>query len=566
MKTRKMKIQTKNIIAIVLIAIACCVGVGMIVYSTFIKIIIQHSKTDAMSLVSVAANEVDGETFASIDAAEGAAWDEVYNTLSKYKEANTIEYVYTMAKDGDNLHFVVDTDEEDPADFGEEYEWIEDMAPAFKGEVCCDEEVTTDEWGTYYSAYGPIMKGDEVVGIVGMDIPVTTIEEDMKGVKKEIAIIVIIAIFISIVYAIIYSLNMGRNLREFYDKVTDINSGDGDLTKKLEITSGDELEEIAGEFNKFIETIRQVFAAFAETVKDIEGTSLDVSEMSGSNISSISDMTVSLQALSAQMNQTSAVTSEVKEKLSEVATSVRDLNERAKNRSDYAIEISGKANARREEIIVVESKTRGIIEGLQKSMDAALEEAKAVDQIDDITNQILKVARTTKILALNAHTEAARAGEAGKGFNIIADDVGNLSAQISTLVMNIQAINQQVKESVNNLSENVANMTTFMHENVMEDYSTFAKMGEEYGDNMTRMSEILGHVSEITEVIDGTVRKVDMQLVEMDTVINTSVDEIRAVYERSMDIKSGNDSMNDAAKNNVEDVRKMHDKVDQFVY
>jgi hypothetical protein len=52
----------------------------------------------------------------------------------------------------------------------------------------------------------------------------------------------------------------------------------------------------------------------------------------------------------------------------------------------------------------------------------------------------------------------------------------------------------------------------------------------------------------------------------MDTVINTSVDEIRAVYERSMDIKSGNDSMNDAAKNNVEDVRKMHDKVDQFVY
>ena len=256
MRTKSIKIKTKIMLAIALIAAICSIVVGIIVYMSFKGSMIEHSKENAMALVTVAANEVDGEMFASIDSAECEAFSTVYDILSKYKDADTIDYIYSMAKDGDKLCFIVDTDEEDPADYGEEYEWLEDMQPAFDGEVCCDSEVTTDEWGSYYSAYAPIRNGSEVVGIVGVDIPVTSIEEDMKSIRYEITVIVLIAVVISMLLAFIFSLSLGRNLERFYNKVKELNSGEGDLTRKLDITSKDELEEIAGEFNIFIENIR----------------------------------------------------------------------------------------------------------------------------------------------------------------------------------------------------------------------------------------------------------------------------------------------------------------------
>ncbi|MCR4715672.1 MAG: hypothetical protein K5656_00690, partial [Lachnospiraceae bacterium] len=266
MKTRGIKIQTKIVVAIALVAAACSIAVGIITYSAFSKVIIENSKNDGMSLVSIAAGEVDGEAFASIEGPDSEAFEQVYNTLAKYRDAETIDYIYTMAKDGDNLFFVVDTDEEEPAEYGEEYEWLEDMAPAFDGEVCCDSEVTTDEWGSYYSAYAPIMNGSEVVGIVGVDIPINLIDKNLTKIRNEIIVMVAIVVVISIIIAIIFGFGLGRNLKVFYEKVKVLNSGEGDLTQKLDLASGDELEEIANEFNIFIEEIRTVFSTFAGAV------------------------------------------------------------------------------------------------------------------------------------------------------------------------------------------------------------------------------------------------------------------------------------------------------------
>lgn len=97
--------------------------------------------------------------------------------LSKYKQSGMIAYIYSMKMEDEVLQFVVDTDEEDPADFGEEYELLEDMVFAFRGEVCCDSEVTSDEWGDYYSAYAPIFDdAGNVKGIVGCDVTIDRID------------------------------------------------------------------------------------------------------------------------------------------------------------------------------------------------------------------------------------------------------------------------------------------------------------------------------------------------------------------------------------------------------
>ena len=115
---------------------------------------LDQSKRTSMSLAENIASEIDGDQLDTIHSKQDSAYDTVYATLNKFYFYADAQYIYTMRleKDG-KLGFIVDADPEDPAEVDEPYEWVEGMAPAFEeGEVCCDQEVTTDEWGTYFSA------------------------------------------------------------------------------------------------------------------------------------------------------------------------------------------------------------------------------------------------------------------------------------------------------------------------------------------------------------------------------------------------------------------------------
>lgn len=176
-KTRKMSIRAKLMVLISGMCIICLGVIGIVIYQRVSAMMIQQSKEDAMGLAVTAASEIDGAEFDAIDTEEDDYFQTVYDILSKYKQSGMIAYIYSMKMEDEVLQFVVDTDEEDPADFGEEYELLEDMVFAFRGEVCCDSEVTSDEWGDYYSAYAPIFDdAGNVKGIVGCDVTIDRID------------------------------------------------------------------------------------------------------------------------------------------------------------------------------------------------------------------------------------------------------------------------------------------------------------------------------------------------------------------------------------------------------
>lgn len=242
MKKRRLKLESKYILGIFTIGIICFIALGYVIYNRVSLMLINQCKTDAMGLAEVAARQIDGDSFDQISSSDDDAFYEAYRVLDHYSNNNLITYIYAMKPEGDHLIFVVDTDKDDPAECGEYYELIDDMKPALNGEVCCDNELSSDEWGTYFSAYAPIYnKSGEVTGFVGCDIILGDIEVMLEHLR--LIIITFLSLF---AIALVFSYIRVSEELMMRDSVTEISSIDKLFKFSEKLKKSDKLKNYAG--------------------------------------------------------------------------------------------------------------------------------------------------------------------------------------------------------------------------------------------------------------------------------------------------------------------------------
>ena len=178
----------------------------------------------------------------------------VKESLSSFLVGDSVTYVYTlMPKDADYFQFVVDTDPDDPGEYAEDYEAQEAMFEAMQGRSSVTKDPFTDEWGTFYSGYAPILFDGKVLGIVAVDYEASSIQISLNSLIRNILFAVGAALLFAVAAALLVAVRMRRNFIKVNDKILEVASDDGDLTKVLNITSGDELEVIGNSLNRLLE-------------------------------------------------------------------------------------------------------------------------------------------------------------------------------------------------------------------------------------------------------------------------------------------------------------------------
>lgn len=192
MKCRKISISKKILLLLFSgLIFLCTVGIGLVSYVKEKETLIEQAKSNGIDIAKCAAAEVNAKELTSInDGMENSTeYVSVLDKLGIYRDNNSIvEYIYTMKMVNDNLVFVVDADTEDPAAINEEYEMLPEIEEALNGVATTDEEVTSDEWGSYFSAYAPIFENDgSVAGIVGVDVSVDWVNEQLSTIGLELA-------------------------------------------------------------------------------------------------------------------------------------------------------------------------------------------------------------------------------------------------------------------------------------------------------------------------------------------------------------------------------------------
>ncbi len=338
-----------------------------------------------------------------------------------------------------------------------------------------------------------------------------------KAFKEGIALIAALLVDLVIVIAIAVKYvakPLQHQSKQLDEIIKDIEDGKGDLTRRVTVTSNDEIGAVAYDINRFIKTLQDIMSRIISGSDTLDRVVGSVATNVSSSNDSANDVSAIMEELSATMEEVSATTNNVTVNTERVNQRVNGFAEQTAAISDYAKDMKKRADDLKASAQKNKEHTTTVIGEFTEGLNAALENSKSVEQVEKLTNEILSISSQTNLLALNASIEAARAGEAGRGFAVVADEIRQLADSSRETANNIQNINSTVIASVKELAEASQNIVNYINETILPDYGTFVDMGQQYSDDATHIDDdmascengiiaIKNDVAEMNDSING---------------------------------------------------------------
>ncbi len=365
--------------------------------------------------------------------------------------------------------------------------------------------------------------------------PVSEIYAEAYGLAKLIIIAMIVAFVLSAVIGVIIGTGMTRPIRQLTAVIEQTAELDFRPTKeggKLR-KQKDEIGNMATKIHIMRKKLREMMGDLQQTQQVLESNAEDLNHLMKQNSAYAEDNSAATQELAAGMEETSANAAHIVENVGIMRESSDNIQRLAEDGEKNSGQIQERAGEM--ERISTESrhKTDQMYAVMKQKTDAAVEQAKSVQKINALTDNIKQISSQTNLLALNANIEAARAGEAGRGFAVVASEIGDLATQTLDTVSTIDEIVGEVNSSVSNMTECLTTIMEFLEQTVLGDYEHFAQVGEQYHADADTFQQIMQQTKEAVDALEQHIGEISSTVSEINSMVEQSTDGISGIAEKS---------------------------------
>lgn len=333
---------------------------------------------------------------------------------------------------------------------------------------------------------------------------ISSIESDMQSkFSRSLTLMLsvsglLFALIVALCLAIVFSLL--RGIKTLQLNVRDIADGEGDLTKRIILENRDELGDLAGWFNIFLDKLQEITSSIADHAQslDLEAVRLAdfasdlaknahaTSGRSHTMTADVEQMNSSMESVASAMEESTANTTMVASATEEMSTTIAEIAQNSNQASEITQRAVGQAKA-----------TTTRMAKLSTSADAI---SKVTETITDISEQ-------TNLLALNATIEAARAGGAGKGFAVVANEIKELAKQTAEATLDIKTKIDDVQQTTNSTVGDIQQISTVI-DGVNEIVGTISTTVEEQAKATEEITLNISQAAEGLKEVNGNINQV----------------------------------------------------------
>ena len=533
-KVRRIRLQWKISAAVAIVVLAVIIALTAISVLRSKDDLMDAAKEHASSIAMAAAEFVDAEKLVAFQPGDEESDDYIVavEDLRKFIQDEDISDVYTMRKEEDGtLVFVTDADEEEPASIGEEYETYDKIDEAFAGQVTMDDEITTDEWGSTFSAFAPIEGESGIVGIVGVDCSIDAMNDKVGDMLKMLIIVASIGLVFAFALAVLFGVIMGRNIQKVNDKMSDLASSEGDLTQSVDVKSGDEVENVANNVSAFISKLHMMMLEIKEGVDHVYESTERISEDVNKTKDELNTVNDTLVSMTDSMNRSSEMVEDVRGISDDAKKIAQAVKDRAEEQSGSMSKLRTDTTRMSADNRKAQEQIRETIANDREMLAEQIDKSEKVHQILELTDAIIGISSQTQLLALNASIEAARAGEAGKGFAVVAQEISNLSIETETTAKKISEINSFTVETIDSLINSSKEMMEFLDNKVLSSFDKMIDNNDAFESEIIKLNESMTYFSDVSGELTHSMSQVDNDIHQLADIVHTQTIGIKEVSE-----------------------------------
>lgn len=375
-------------------------------------------------------------------------------------------------------------------------------------------------------------------------MPVNSYLTKVSSLKTGIIIVNGICIVISVFMLFLLSISIIKPVKTAVEYLEIIS--DGDFSKAIPqklMKSKDEIGILMRSMNKMQAAIRDIIETVAvesENLKNFVGiVNNNISELD----SQIEDISATTEEMSAGMEETAASAEEMNASSNELGVVSESISEKSQKGSEAAIQIIKRAENLKENALKSQKSAKEISENVKSEIKASIEQSKAVDKINILTESILEITSQTNLLALNAAIEAARAGEAGKGFSVVANEIKKLAEDSQNAITEIQNVTKLVVSSVENLIQNSEKVLDFIDLSVIDDYKSMVDIGEQYYKDAEFVDTLVSGFNETAQELNDSIQSMIKIINEISSSNTESAQGTQNIAEKSSAVSQKSDEV-----------------------